>query len=379
MGPIPALSFLLALTALALESPSSGRSEVERWARAMLDARQEFHRNVPATSFLPAVTDVRHGGDEPVRLEVDVSGLDELWLIIDAVPDYHHAQSMWGEAVLFDAGGEATRVSAMRPTSVAVGWGSLLIDVDIHGGPMEIGSRTFEHGLWAHANSALSFDLGGRYTRLETWAGIEADAGEKGGARFTVSDRPPRREVLQGAIATITTEFPDQARLTRQLGVTWLSGSETLELEREIFDTLMRGLGPSATRFSVRRAELVAAGTAREDPAWLVNLARAESLAMAFEEAERRLELFDPTALNRAGDVHALGVHRPPPLQLAHPLPDEPRRDAADGAVRQQLLLAHGPLLRPTDARGTLRGDRQRPPRCGPDGRAGDLRPGAGA
>ena len=318
MGPIPALSILLALTSIASGSEAPGDSDVARWAAAMQAGREHFHRTGPSGSEL-VVTDVCHGSEEPVKLEVDVSGLDELWLIIDAVPTYHHAQSMWGEALLFDADGAATRVSSMKPSFVEVGWGSLLIDVNIHGGTMRIGSRTFEHGLWAHASSALCFELGGNYQRFEAWVGIEADAGKKGGARFTVADHPPRRAQVRELLESIEAQYPAQVRLTRRLGAAWVAQRDSLQIEQTLLAEELGRLGESRGEFETCNAQLVAAGTPPRDPAWLVNLARAQALAVAFAEAEQRIALFDPEALDRAiSSMRKRYGHRRTPLALEH-------------------------------------------------------------
>jgi hypothetical protein len=82
----------------------------------------------------------------------------------------------------------------------------------------------------------------------------------------------------------------------------------------------------------------------------------------------------------RPGDVPAMGIRRPAALELADPLPHEPRRHGADGVLRQQLVLPAVVLLRPAGSGPSFDGGghRHRPPRHAPLGPAAADRSGAG-
>ena len=65
-------------------------------------------------------------------------------------------------------------------------------DVNLLGGPIRIGDRTFEHGLAVHSRSRLTFDLNGKYARFETLVGFDESARGKGrvDCRVVADDRP---------------------------------------------------------------------------------------------------------------------------------------------------------------------------------------------
>jgi formylglycine-generating enzyme required for sulfatase activity len=140
-----------------------------------------------ADSFRPHTTKIVRGGEEAVRVTVDVSGLKEMWLLATSGPDdYHCDRSAWGEPVLIDADGKRTSLTDLKPASVKCGWGRLIKNAGLSGGALRIGKTTFKRGLLAHAPSALMFKLNGRYARFEASVGIGAGAGTSGSSSFRV-------------------------------------------------------------------------------------------------------------------------------------------------------------------------------------------------
>ncbi len=120
-------------------------------------------------------------------MSVDVSGLKEMWLLATSGPDdYHSDRSAWGEPVLMDADGKRTSLTELKPASAKCGWGRLVTNAGLSGGPLRIGKTTFKRGLLAHAPSALMFKLDGRYVRFEAFVGIGAGAGTSGSSSFRV-------------------------------------------------------------------------------------------------------------------------------------------------------------------------------------------------
>jgi formylglycine-generating enzyme required for sulfatase activity len=136
------------------------------------------------SAFEPVTTAVLRGGDGPTRLSVDVTGLDELWLLATSgEDDYHCDRAIWAEPVLVTKTGE--RVPMPKPDSAETGWGKLMVNAGLDG-QLKIGKQRFERGFFAHAPSALKVKLNGAYTRFEVAVGIETAAGKKGSSRFRV-------------------------------------------------------------------------------------------------------------------------------------------------------------------------------------------------
>ncbi len=140
-----------------------------------------------AGGFTPVTTKELRGGQTPVKLSVDVSGLDQLWLLATAGnDDYHHDRAVWADPVLVDTEGRRVELGTLKPASVKVGWGTLLVDKALGGGPLRIGKKKFKKGFWAHAPSALQFALDGKYKTFAAWVGIGGGARKNGSSVFRV-------------------------------------------------------------------------------------------------------------------------------------------------------------------------------------------------
>ena len=132
----------------------------------------------------------------PLKVSVDVTGLDQMWLIATVGgDDYNYDQAIWGEPVLTGADGATVKLTDLTPDPVKVGWGVLYTNKNHTGSPLHIGGALFRTGFWAHAPSQLCFKLGGKYTRFEASVGIDQGAGGNGSAVFKVTDKPDLSDV----------------------------------------------------------------------------------------------------------------------------------------------------------------------------------------
>jgi len=143
-----------------------------------------------AFPFEPAETPLIKSGDKPVLLNVDVSGVADLYLIATYGGDsYDYDQAIWGEPTLYDAEGNAVRLTTLMPAGTKVGWGNLLTDKNHQDRPLSIAGEAQQFGFWAHAPSVLHFKLDGKYTRFETKAGLDTSS-VRGTVVFQVRDAP---------------------------------------------------------------------------------------------------------------------------------------------------------------------------------------------
>ncbi|HEX4485714.1 MAG TPA: NPCBM/NEW2 domain-containing protein [Terriglobales bacterium] len=69
---------------------------------------------------------------------------------------------------------KVVRLSSLHPRLANQGWGSLQFDKSPDGKPLQIGGRTFHHGVSTHARSDLVYLIGGGYTKLRAWVGVDA-------------------------------------------------------------------------------------------------------------------------------------------------------------------------------------------------------------
>ena len=299
-GSIAALLAVVSLPCVLAAAPHETARPSESWAEAMHAGREALRAEETENAFSPVVTDVRRGGMPAVPLEVDVTGLDRLWLIAEGVPNHNYAQATWGEAVVRTRDGETVRLCDMTPVSVAVGWGSFLVNENVHGTPLVIGDRTFAHGLWPHADSAVCYALDGGYVAFEAWVGVEATAGTNGAVRFTVSDRPADNARLRAILDAVAQAHPAEAQLTARLGAAWLRSETPGAIEEQLLAAELEALGAGAAGLRDAHAALATMDAAAASVGRLELLAQAAGLSRAFARAEERLALVNPPALRRA-------------------------------------------------------------------------------
>ena len=294
----------LALAALSLFPSARGEEPAcdprPSWPRTMWEGREAFLAASEPSDFEPLISEVMRGGEEARHIVVDVGGLDRLWLIAEGVPDNRHAQSTWAAPILRTDKGGVIRLSDLEPIHVEVGWGSFLRNRSIGGQPLRIGSRRFEHGLLPHADSAVGYEIDGLYSSFEAWIGVEADAATRGAVRFTVTDRPGEESRLRSLVEEIAADHPERSRLTRRLGAAWFRAGARLDVEAEVLEELIAGLGQGAGSFPERWRRLAAVEGAEGGLRRLELLEEAASLDAAFASAEERILLVDPPALERA-------------------------------------------------------------------------------
>ena len=176
---------------------------LSRENRAALDAAED-----KGDAFKPFVSPVLRGQEQPLHVSVNVSGLKEIWLVATFGPDdYHHDRAVWGEPVVIDQDGKATPLTKMKPAHAKLGWGALLVNSKLGGGPLQIGKKTFKHGFWAHAPSTLAFRLDGKYERFEAWVGVGIGAPRQGSCNFKVLDKGDRSTATDDLWRVLARDF----------------------------------------------------------------------------------------------------------------------------------------------------------------------------
>jgi len=160
--------------------------------RAVTEVRASFQRGlalcsdnasrVPA-AFKPYQSPKIRGGDAPVSVSVDVTGLEALCLT--AQGDMGGGHTYWGEPVLTDAAGKTTRLTDLQPQVVVLGWSELRVNKG--DGPFySIGKQRMAFGLFAHVDSYLCYPLDKRYVKFEAKAGISDTGSTDARAVFSV-------------------------------------------------------------------------------------------------------------------------------------------------------------------------------------------------
>jgi len=157
------------------------------WHDTLLVSLEELERRGMEEGFPSYESDILRGGDPARQVGIDISGANEMFLLVTGDPDKVWGVADWGEAKLIAPGGTVTNLSRFRGVQVLKGRHD--IDINLHSGlyePMKILKRKFEHGLHVQADSVVRVRLEKRFERFESWIGIDAWAGKNGNVRFSI-------------------------------------------------------------------------------------------------------------------------------------------------------------------------------------------------
>ena len=194
----------LASTGEAAESPAA-----EDWHAAMRQAVREHYEQHEVQPLVR--TPVLRGRDAPLQVQVDVSGWQDLYLIVEDVEDYYQDRANWADAKLMDADGQVTWLDELEPVSAEQQHDTLRLNQSASFDDLRIGDRRFERGLHTHAISVIHFRIGGDYERFESWVGVCASRSPgRGSVQFVVTPEPvDDAQGLEALWAEIKQDFPD--------------------------------------------------------------------------------------------------------------------------------------------------------------------------
>jgi len=283
----------------------------------------------PSKDFKPFVSKVLRGGMAPLKISVSITGQKDLILVATTGGDNDSCDhSAWANAKLIDASGKVTWLDTIRPKKSQVGWGSLDIKSNEKRRPVIIGKQKFSRYIFAHAFSALYYDIGGKYVRFEASVGVDRRAHRNSGSvSFIVTNNrksiPKGSASPSGALASplwgaLLRDFPASQGLMvlndwlRQDG---LGIEDTADRFKEpaaaalkaATDTLayVNKSGPQ-TRLAAELASLTRKHASATDSQW-------RDLYMKTKQLRRRIILSHP-ALN----FERILINRNPPTRYSH-------------------------------------------------------------
>ena len=305
----------------AAKTPEPGLYEKQQsWSATMLSVRARYLRDQAAAEksridVKPFSTESLSGDGPGQQISVNVAGWPFMRLVTILEQGGGNCH-IWGDARLIAKDGSVTWLGSLKPTSINVGWGELLVDTNWQKHPLRIGTREFKHGIWVHADSSVAYPLGGKYERFEAWVGIDADRAQ-GAARFKVTmddaDLPVK---LWRKIAR---DFPVHSRwFAEDAGrnyLAWFNAGANAQIEQQAIARVLNKLGPVADPIrkpldAMRRAKVPA-----DDCRWLDLYVR----AARYQDC---LELLDQIWII---DLRALLDSRVRELLGADVSPDDPR------------------------------------------------------
>ena len=253
------------------------------WTETMVAARGKYlqspegAKQEPVSGIFKPYDSGPIRGDGPAQhVSLNVSGVKVLCLMAFCEQGTANC-NIWGEPKLIGKDGKETRLTALKPASVRVGWGQLLQDKNWQNHQLQIGDRKFEWGIWVHADSEVRYVLDGKFERFEAYAGEDKERAN-GMLRFKMTSgeaaKPPS---FWGAM---TRDFPVPAGcLLTDAGIdglnAWFSNRDTATLEQELIGRVVGPAGPAGSALKAELDSLVQSKAPAGDGRWLDLYARA--------------------------------------------------------------------------------------------------------
>jgi formylglycine-generating enzyme required for sulfatase activity len=213
--------------------------------------------NAPHPVEQAYISTVLRGGEEAVRLDIDVEGWRDLWLIVDDVDNNSHDTANWADAKLLRADGSSVYLDELEPRILRHDWGSLRTGSSVVGGDLSIAGKRYERGLGTHAVSILHYELAEPFERFQAWLGVDSSREEgQGSLRFIVSPAsiPHRSLPPRGWAAQLLHDLAEKplrlaiADMSASFGERYPQGQSYLERLEQIRTRLAnwaRGSGPT--------------------------------------------------------------------------------------------------------------------------------------
>ncbi len=151
--------------------------------------------------------------DTPSSFDLDVGGVNELRLVVDANGSADYDSSVWADTRVIrnPVSAITTFVSDLTPIGTPInGWGPYEIDTNNggqaagDGGTIRIGDTTYDKGLGVHAQSDITFSLDGQYTRFSSDVGLQHPGDSRGNVIFEVYGDG----ILLGSSGPVTIDTP---------------------------------------------------------------------------------------------------------------------------------------------------------------------------
>lgn len=193
-----------------------------------------------------------------------------------------------GEARLIAKDGKETRLADLKPIAIKVGWGQLLVNKNWKDAPLKIKDKTFQHGVWAHADSEICYALDGKYERFEAWCGLD-DMRREARRGSRLSPGSPTGFRRRGARCDFPMQCQWMMQDTTNRAADWLGAGSSTDIERAILAKAFQQNIPASGSLRCVFDAMVRSNAPSSDARWLATYelaCRCRSLAGVLREID---------------------------------------------------------------------------------------------
>lgn len=116
-----------------------------------------------------------------VKIDVDLGGANELFLVVTDVDGYSFDWANWCEPRLTMADGSTMKLTDLKWKQASVGWGQPRVNQNAGGGDLKVNGKPVEYGLGVHANSVLVYSLPKGAMKFQARGGLDNGGTDQGG------------------------------------------------------------------------------------------------------------------------------------------------------------------------------------------------------
>lgn len=183
----------LFLSSSLLVSAQPKQKKVDNWIDASVKQKSEL-RAAMVKAKMPVESVWMKAKQKPAPISADLKGLSKLVLVTAAGPDGNDWDwGTWANARLIKADGTAVWLDSLEPSYWASGSGSISKNKDLHGAPLILGGKKYDHGVICHANGVMVYDINKEFVRFEAEVGL-VDKSTVGSVYFRVMNVFPKDE-----------------------------------------------------------------------------------------------------------------------------------------------------------------------------------------
>lgn len=170
------------------------QKKVETWIDAVVREKTVLRKEV-LKGGPPVESSFIRAKQPTENIAADLTGREHLVLITSCGTDGDDWDwGTWANARLIKADGTSVWLDELDPVYWRSGSGTISKNKDLHGNPLTIAGKRYEHGVICHANGIMVYELGKEYVRFESEIGI-SDRSPSGSVYFSVQYVFPRTEV----------------------------------------------------------------------------------------------------------------------------------------------------------------------------------------
>lgn len=167
------------------------RTAPKTWTVEAAQAKTELQTSLQKHG-LPVVSVCMKRNMPAETVSAPLKDAARLVLITDGGPDgdsYDHA--VWANARLIRRDGTYVWLDDLKPLRSKAGWGNPVANKNLSGKPLSIAGKTYEHGMFCHADGLLIYELKkNEFERFEAEVGID-DGSYAGSVYFKVLHQDP--------------------------------------------------------------------------------------------------------------------------------------------------------------------------------------------